>query len=55
MKENGLLKFKDLIKNGVTDIEGLRKATGAGSGPCKGVRCTPKIYELIEQHKKGEF
>lgn len=48
-------KFKELIKNGMDNIEDIRKATGAGSGPCKGMRCTPKILNLIEQHKNGEY
>lgn len=48
-------KFKDLIKSGVTDINEIRKATGAGSGPCGGRRCTPKILDLISQHENGEF
>ncbi|MEN8906572.1 MAG: (2Fe-2S)-binding protein [Clostridiales bacterium] len=48
-------KFKDLIKNGVTDLEGLRKNTGAGSGPCKGKRCTPKILDLLSKYENGEF
>ena len=48
-------KFKDLIKTGVTNIDEIRKLTGAGSGPCSGRRCTPKIQDLISQHENGEF
>lgn len=39
--------FKDLIADGKTTIEELRKATGAGSGPCGGRRCTPRLNELL--------
>lgn len=39
--------FKELIANGKTTIEELRQATGAGSGPCGGKRCTPRLNELL--------
>ena len=42
--------FKELIANGKTTIEELRKATGAGSGPCGGRRCTPRLNELLADH-----
>lgn len=41
--------IKSAIANGAKTIEEVRKATGAGSGPCKGQRCTPKILELLEK------
>lgn len=41
--------MKKAIKNGAKSVEEVRKATGAGSGPCKGRRCTPKIEELLRQ------
>ena len=37
------------IKAGVTTVEGLKKATGAGSGPCKGERCTPRIFGCLRE------
>ncbi len=40
--------FLKLIKSGLTTVEELRKATGAGSGSCQGKRCTPRIEELLE-------
>lgn len=43
--------IKKAILNGAKTIEEVRKATGAGSGPCGGKRCTPKIEELLEQLK----
>lgn len=46
--------FKKAIAEGNDTLEGLRKATGAGSGPCGGRRCTPKILELIEQAKENK-
>lgn len=42
--------FKELIAEGKTDIEALRKATGAGSGPCGGRRCTPRLNEMLADH-----
>lgn len=42
--------FKDLIAEGKTSIEELRKATGAGSGPCGGRRCTPRLNEMLADH-----
>ena len=41
--------FVEKIKSGITTLEGLRKATGAGSGSCGGKRCTPRIKELLEK------
>ena len=41
--------MKKAIKNGAKTVEEVRKATGAGSGPCGGRRCTPKIEELLRQ------
>jgi len=43
--------FLGLLAEGVTTLEGLRKATGAGSGPCGGQRCTPRLLEMLEQHR----
>ena len=45
-------KIKDAIKNGATTLEEVQKATGAGSGPCKGKNCSPKINELLKQYIK---
>ena len=42
--------FKELIAEGKTSIEELRKATGAGSGPCGGRRCTPRLNEMLADH-----
>ena len=43
--------FKKVIREGARTLEEVRKATGAGSGPCGGRRCTPKILELLEEYK----
>ncbi len=48
IKKKVFLKHMD---DGITTLEGLRKATGAGSGPCKGARCTPRILDLLEARK----
>lgn len=42
--------FKELIAGGKTTIEELRQETGAGSGPCGGKRCTPRLNELLADH-----
>lgn len=43
--------MKRVIKEGATSLEEVQKATGAGSGPCGGRRCTPKILQLLEDMK----
>ena len=43
--------FLKQIRAGVRTVEELKKATGAGSGTCKGKRCTPKIAELLKREK----
>lgn len=40
--------FLKHIKAGLRTVEDLKKATGAGSGSCKGKRCTPRIIELLK-------
>jgi bacterioferritin-associated ferredoxin len=40
--------FRKHIKAGLTTIEALQKATGAGSGSCKGKRCKPRIIEMLK-------
>lgn len=39
--------MKKAIAAGADTVEKVRRATGAGSGPCHGRRCTPKIEELL--------
>jgi bacterioferritin-associated ferredoxin len=41
--------FLDRIKAGATTVEELKKNTGAGSGSCKGERCTPRIRECLRE------
>jgi NAD(P)H-nitrite reductase large subunit len=48
-------KMKAAIREGARTVEAVRKATGAGSGPCCGRRCTPKIEDLLRQYEEGEF
>jgi len=40
--------FLKLINSGITTVEGLQKATGAGTGSCKGKHCTERIEELLK-------
>jgi NAD(P)H-nitrite reductase large subunit len=44
--------FQKHIRAGLVTVEELKKATGAGSGACKGKQCTPKIAELFQEVKK---
>ena len=46
-------KIKEAIKNGAISLEEVQKATGAGSGPCKGRNCSSRINELLEQSKEN--
>lgn len=41
--------IKKTIANGAKTLKEVQKATGAGSGPCGGKRCTPKIQQLLEE------
>ncbi len=41
--------FLKHIQAGLRTVEELQKATGAGTGPCKGKRCTPRIEALLQQ------
>lgn len=47
--------MKKVIKEGALTLNQVRYKTGAGSGPCQGRRCTPRIEHLLEQHKEGKF
>lgn len=42
-------KIKAAIKSGAKNVAEVQKITGAGSGNCKGNRCTPKIQALIDE------
>ena len=41
--------FLKHIRAGASTVRELQRATGAGSGSCKGDRCTPRIEELVLQ------
>ncbi len=41
--------IKKAIANGAATLSEVQKATGAGSGPCSGKRCTEKILKLLEE------
>ncbi|MBF0169827.1 MAG: (2Fe-2S)-binding protein [Nitrospinae bacterium] len=43
--------FKKLMAEGTLTHEGLKKATGAGSGQCGGARCAPRILAMLEERK----
>ncbi|MFL0267858.1 (2Fe-2S)-binding protein [Candidatus Clostridium radicumherbarum] len=40
--------MKKAIRNGARTVKEVQAATGAGSGPCNGRRCTPKIEQLLK-------
>ncbi|MGV8981552.1 (2Fe-2S)-binding protein [Clostridium sp.] len=46
--------IKKAIQNGARTVEEVQKATGAGSGGCKGHRCTPKIEELLKSYLENK-
>lgn len=48
-------KIKEAIKKGASTIAEVQKATGAGSGPCKGKNCTPRIQDLLNQFQEGLY
>lgn len=41
--------IKRAIQNGAKTVEDIQRATGAGSGGCRGQRCTPKIQQILTQ------
>jgi len=43
--------FLKHIQAGFNTVPELKKATGAGTGPCNGKRCTPRIAELLRTGK----
>jgi NAD(P)H-nitrite reductase large subunit len=43
--------FLKHIRAGIRTVEGLKKATGAGSGSCKGKQCTERIADLLQSMK----
>jgi NAD(P)H-nitrite reductase large subunit len=40
--------FLKHIQAGLLTVQELQRATGAGTGPCKGKRCTPRIVALLK-------
>ncbi len=40
--------FLKHIKAGLKTVDELKKATGAGTGSCKGKRCTARIAEMLK-------
>jgi bacterioferritin-associated ferredoxin len=46
--------MKNAIKNGAATLAEVQKVTGAGSGPCGGRRCTPKLLQLLEEQEKAQ-
>ncbi len=47
--------MKKVIREGAENVNAVRYKTGAGSGPCKGRRCTPRIENLLKDYEGGAF
>lgn len=45
--------MKKAIREGASTVAEVQKATGAGSGPCGGKRCTPKIEQLLKEYRES--
>jgi len=45
-------KIKEVIKNGASTFEEVQKATGAGTGSCKGKNCSYIINELLKDFNR---
>jgi NAD(P)H-nitrite reductase large subunit len=43
--------FLKHIRAGMTTVEALKKATGAGTGSCKGKTCLPRIEDLLKEKR----
>lgn len=43
--------IKKAINEGASTLEEVNKATGSGSGGCRGRRCSIKINELLEEYR----
>ncbi|MBU3161274.1 (2Fe-2S)-binding protein [Clostridium frigoris] len=46
--------IKKAIKNGAKTLEDVQKVTGAGSGGCRGNRCTPMIKDILKEELEKE-
>lgn len=46
-------KMIEQMQGGVLTVNRIKYKTGAGSGACKGRRCTPKIEKLLEEYKEN--
>ncbi|MCX7749904.1 MAG: (2Fe-2S)-binding protein [Clostridia bacterium] len=46
-------RIKEAIKSGAVTLLEVQQATGAGSGGCKGNRCTPKILDLLKEFNEA--
>jgi NAD(P)H-nitrite reductase large subunit len=45
--------IKKTISDGSKSVEDVERVTGAGSGSCKGKRCTGKIQKLLDEFGDG--
>lgn len=43
--------IKKAIKNGAKTLKEVQEVTGAGSGPCGGRRCGPKIEQFLKDNE----
>lgn len=47
--------MKRVIREGASTLAEVQKATGCGSGPCGGRRCTPRVEQLLLDHQNEMF
>lgn len=47
--------IKRAIREGADTLKKVQEATGAGSGPCGGNRCSERIVELLAAWREGEW
>lgn len=40
----------EVIKKGIKDVDGIKRALGAGMGLCQGKTCTNLIIRIISKH-----
>lgn len=45
--------IKQAISDGADTLDKLQKATGAGTGGCRGRRCIPKLEEMLREYGKA--
>ena len=45
------IRMKEAIRKGARTVQEVNQATGSGSGPCGGRRCSVKITEMLKEYQ----